>query len=407
MKVLHTSDWHLGRSLFGRQRYHEFEQFLQWLSQTIRKHDVSLLIVSGDVFDTTTPSNRAQELYYQFLCRASSCCRHIVITGGNHDSPSFLEAPRELLRSLQVHVIAQAPSNPEDAVLLLKDDSGAPEAVVCAVPYLRDRDIRTAEAGEGNEEKQKKLLEGIREYYQRACSHAETLRAPLGDIPLIATGHLFAAGGASVEGDGVRELYIGTLAQVDTTVFPDSIDYLALGHLHSPQQTGGRPHFRYSGAPLANGFSEAGAVKQAVLVSFSGRIPKMQHLEVPVFQELVRITGTVEEIVGRITELNRQGSTAWAEVEYTGDAQMPRLRDLVDEAASGGSVEIRRIKNRGIIDQVLSSVHHRETLDDLDVRQVFSRRLDTWGADEQTRREMTELYLEVLRSIEEADIREQ
>ena len=106
MKILHTSDWHLGRSLYGRKRYEEFSSFLDWLAQTIEEEKVDALLVAGDVFDNSTPSNRAQELYYRFLCRvAASCCRHVVVIAGNHDSPSFLNVPKELLRALNVYVV--------------------------------------------------------------------------------------------------------------------------------------------------------------------------------------------------------------------------------------------------------------------------------------------------------------
>ena len=105
MKILHTSDWHLGRSLYGKKRYDEFSEFLDWLGKTIEEECIDLLLVAGDIFDTSTPSNRAQKLYYRFLCRvAGSCCRHIVVIAGNHDSPSFLNAPKE-------HTQAHAPNN--------------------------------------------------------------------------------------------------------------------------------------------------------------------------------------------------------------------------------------------------------------------------------------------------------
>ena len=108
MKILHTSDWHLGRTLYGRKRYEEFEAFLAWLTETIREREIDALLVAGDVFDTSTPSNRAQELYYRFLCRVvASHCRHVVVIAGNHDSPSFLNAPR----------VAQSPQCPWSAML--------------------------------------------------------------------------------------------------------------------------------------------------------------------------------------------------------------------------------------------------------------------------------------------------
>ena len=134
MKILHTSDWHLGRSLYGRKRYDEFTAFLDWVAQTIEAEGIDTLLVAGDVFDTTTPSNRAQELYYRFLCRVStSCCRHVVVIAGNHDSPSFLSAPKELLRVLNVYVVGSMTEIMDDEVIVLHKDE-QPEAIVCAVP---------------------------------------------------------------------------------------------------------------------------------------------------------------------------------------------------------------------------------------------------------------------------------
>jgi len=158
MKILHTSDWHLGRSLYGRKRYDEFASFLDWLGGTIEKENVDALLVAGDVFDTATPGNRAQELYYQFLCRvAASRCRHVVVIGGNHDSPSFLNAPKELLRALNVYVVGSMSESLEDEVIVLHHGN-RPEAIICAVPYLRDSDIRIFQPGETIDDKMPGLL---------------------------------------------------------------------------------------------------------------------------------------------------------------------------------------------------------------------------------------------------------
>jgi exonuclease SbcD len=177
MRILHTSDWHLGRSLYGRKRYEEFSSFLDWLAQTIEDEKVDALLIAGDVFDTSTPSNRAQELYYRFLCRvATSCCRHVVVVAGNHDSPSFLNAPKELLRALNVYVVGSMTEALEDEVFVLHADD-KPEAIVCAVPYLRDKDIRTVEPGETIDDKNAKLVEGLKNHYADVCAIAEQKRA--------------------------------------------------------------------------------------------------------------------------------------------------------------------------------------------------------------------------------------
>ena len=253
MNVLHTSDWHLGRSLYGKKRYEEFTSFLQWLEQTIRAENIEILLIAGDVFDTATPSNKAQSLYYEFLYKLSfSCCRHVVIIGGNHDSPSFLNAPSSLLKVLNVHVVGAMKEDPKDEVILLRNND-IPEALICAVPYLRDRDIRTHEAGEDIDQKNKKLNEGLKKHYFEVCEHAKEIKNKIEqdhdvNLPVIGMGHLFAAGGETVEGDGVRELYVGGINHVGVDAFPKVLDYVALGHLHVPQFVSKSHRVRYSGS---------------------------------------------------------------------------------------------------------------------------------------------------------------
>ncbi|MDW7659663.1 MAG: exonuclease subunit SbcD, partial [Bacillota bacterium] len=272
MKVLHTSDWHLGRTLYGRRRTDEQEAFLNWLADQLELNQIDTLLIAGDIFDTVTPGNKSQELYYRFLCRAArSCCRHVVVTAGNHDSPSFLDAPSTLLRVLNVHVIGTPSGKPEDEVITLFDQQGSAEAVVCAVPYLRDRDIRSVEAGESVDDKNTRLIRGIRDHYEAVCTVAEKQRSLHGAVPVIAMGHLFAAGGRTVEGDGVRDLYVGSLAHFPANQFPSGIDYLALGHLHAAQTVGQNTCYRYSGSPLPMGFGEANQQKQVMIIAFTGR----------------------------------------------------------------------------------------------------------------------------------------
>ena len=407
MKILHTSDWHIGRTLYGRKRYEEFEAFLAWLAETIRRHDIDVLLVAGDIFDTSAPSNRAQGLYYRFLCRvAASPCRHIVVVAGNHDSPSFLDAPKELLRALDIHVVGYASENREDEVLVLRKKGGAPELIVCAVPYLRDRDIRAAEAGESIEDKERKLIEGIRGHYADVTALAERKRAGMGcDIPIIAMGHLFTAGGQTVDGDGVRDLYVGSLAHVTDEIFPKSLDYLALGHLHVPQKIGSSEVMRYSGSPLPMGFGEAKQQKSVCLVSFDGKRAAVRLIDIPVFQKIERVKGSWEDLSARILELSAAGSQAWLEVVYEGGEIMGDLRERLDAAVSGSAMEILRVKNNRIIDRVLGQIHDRETLDDLNVFDVFERCLSAHEVPQDQHPELLRAYRETIASLNEDDTR--
>jgi len=477
MKILHTSDWHLGRSLYGRKRYEEFTAFLDWLAQTIEDEKVDVLLVAGDVFDTSMPSNRAQELYYRFLCRvAASCCRHVVVIAGNHDSPSFLNAPKELLRVLNVYVVGSITGDPADEVIVLrseprmdtnKHESGKVDAIVCAVPYLRDKDIRTVDPGETIDDKNRKLVEGIKTHYAEVVKIAERKREEIihnssfnlhpSTIPIVAMGHLFTAGGKTAHGDGVRELYVGSLAHVGEEVFPSSIDYLALGHLHVPQavglsaclpvrdrtqtgnaQAGSAEHIRYCGSPIPMGYGEAAQEKKVVLIEFNPqKEPRMdtntheskeeknkisvnscslvvREKVVPCFQELVRIVGSLDDIHAKLEELKKEKSAAWLEIEYTGsdivglsacgNAQAGNLREMLDEAMADSSMEIRRIKNRRVMDRVMSTIAEDETLDDLDTSDVFTRCLETFDVPDEDREELTVSYNEIIKDLMEEDI---
>ena len=406
MKVLHTSDWHIGRTLYGRKRYEEFGAFLTWLADTIQQNEIDALLVAGDIFDTSAPSNRAQELYYRFLCRvAASCCRHVVVVAGNHDSPSFLNAPKELLKALDVHVVGSSTESPEDEVLVLRNDQDTPELIVCAVPYLRDRDIRVAEAGESVEDKERKLIDGIRTHYATVAALAEQKREELGaNIPIVGTGHLFTAGGQTVDGDGVRELYVGSLAHVTAGIFPACFNYLALGHLHIPQEVNGSKTIRYSGSPLPMGFGEAKQQKSVCQVEFHSTAASVQLIDVPIFQKLERVKGDWEGISNRIIELSATDSQGWLEVIYDGTEVIGDLRERLEAAISGTQMEILRIKNNRIIDRVLGQIHEEETLDDLNVNDVFERCLAVHDVPEEQRPELLRAYQETVSSLYEDDV---
>ena len=284
LTILHTSDWHLGRRLYGRKRYDEFVTFLNWLTDTITTQQVDILIVAGDIFDTMTPSNKAQALYYEFLGTVSkSCCQHVVIVAGNHDSPTFLDAPSQVLKFLNVHVIGTACEDVSDEVLVLDNSKGMPYCIIAAVPYLRDRDVRSSGAGESMDSKDANVISGICAHYDAVAAIAKSKQADLINthtrhIPIIATGHLFAAGGSTTADDGVRDLYVGNLGKISAEMFSPYFDYVALGHLHVPQRVGGREHIRYSGSPIAMGFGEARQQKQVLLVKFGAvdSIPNVQ-----------------------------------------------------------------------------------------------------------------------------------
>ena len=397
MKLLHTSDWHIGRSLYGKKRYGEMEAFLSWLEGILAREGIDALLVAGDVFDSATPSNRAQEVYYRFLQRAAATpCRHIVVIAGNHDSPALLDAPARLLDLLDIHVVGCAAS-PEEEVLALRGPDGRPELIVCAVPFLRDRDVRTALPGEDFQARQESLVRGIAGHYAGAIARARELRAECGGgVPIVVMGHLFTDGGSP--GDGVRELYVGSLARVGRGIFPPDVDYVALGHLHVPQGVDERA--RYSGSPIPMGFGEAGQRKSVCVVGLEGAPVRtsVRTVEIPVFQELERLAGDWDALSSRLAELRLSGSRAWLEAVYDGDLVIGDLRERLMACIEGTDMELLCTRDMARLARVfgLGPGEEGPPLDQLSPEEVFERCLDTRGVPEEQRMELRRTYEEAL-----------
>jgi DNA repair protein SbcD/Mre11 len=391
MKLLHTSDWHLGKALFGEKRYDEHEKFLDWLIGVIAAENIDLLIVSGDVFDTTTPSNRATELYYSFLCKTkSTSCKNVIITGGNHDSPSFLAAPGNLLKHLNIFVVSEA-GNPEDEIIEIKDEKGDTRMIVCAVPYLKDRNVRISSPGETAADKERNLLAGIRKHYESVHSLGKELKDKL-KVPLVSTGHLFTSGGTINQGDGVRELYIGTLARVEGSIFPEFIDYAALGHLHSAQSVAGRENIRYSGSPIPMGFGEASQEKKVVVAEISQSERNIKEVTVPPFIKLVSIKGAREKIFEKLEELKKEGSQYWIELTGEGFETGAAINELASEIEQHKSFKVLKKINPDQKTPVLSPTEETSALEELEPDAVFDLLMEKKNVSQEKRDELKEAY---------------
>ena len=424
LRVLHSSDFHIGKLLYDRKRYDEFERFFEWFLNRINDESIDIVLIAGDIFDTGTPSNKAQELYYKLLAGLSeSKCQHVVIIAGNHDSASFLNAPKNLLKALNLHIVAAISENLEDEVLILDleknakaklDEESISSLIVCAVPYLRDKDIRIVKAAESIEDKAKNLVNGIKEHYQKIGELAvqkrdeldkiklETLTQqqessgkPNTYIPIIGMGHLFAAGG--IAGDGVRDLYVGSLAYVNAEIFPDCFDYVALGHLHIPQRLANSDYIRYSGSPLAMGFGEANQKKKLLLLEIHPNGEKnVKEIPIPVFQDLVKIAGDLAYINAEINKLIQANSSAWLEIDYTADEIIPDLKQKLEELVSGSNLEICRIRNKRNFNMILSEDHIAEKLEHLDPLEIFNRCLELNQVPDTERDLLNFTYKEIL-----------
>ncbi len=406
IKILHTSDWHLGHSLYSTRREQEFSAFLDWMVETIDENQIDVLLVSGDVFDSGNPGNAVCSQYYGFLRRLlNTSCQHVVVTAGNHDSPSFLNAPADILKIINVHTVAYAGSAMEGVegvgkeVLVLRDSAGEPSLIVGAVPFLPDRVLRTMASGEDSHDREAKVREAVKEHYDAVAEVALHKREEFGfDLPIVAMGHLYAAGGKVT--DGVRDLYVGGLGQVTAGAFSDVFDYVALGHLHVPQKVGGIEHIRYCGSPLPMGFNEASQVKQVCIVTFEGDQKDIRTLDVPVFQRLERIEGDWDTVMARLDALKAAEENVWVEVVYTGE----RIADLAQnlhKAVKDTAVRILRIQNENLRVTAFGLLPEGETLENLSPETVFERLMDKKSVAADKRKRLKEMYAEILLDIQQ------
>ena len=412
MRVLHTADWHLGqRFISGHERIDEHRHFLHWLVARVREQAVEVLVIAGDVFDSGSPANQALELYYDFLLQMQGTdCRDIVVVGGNHDSPATLNAPARLLRHLRVHVVGCVPDYFEDQVLILNDAAGQPGLVVCAVPFLRDRDVRLSVPGETADEREARLKQGIADHYARIAEVEQVWKLKAEGLPVLATGHLYAAGAAP--SDSERTIHVGNLGQVTAEHFPEIFDYVALGHLHRPQQVGGREHIRYSGSPIALSFSEIDHGKEVLLLDFAGgKLAGLTALTVPSTRRLLRFHGTLEEVVGLLVAYDNTGFLlpAWADVEVRSELTQLEVAEAllkVIQELDRKQVEVlarrhlRLVKLQPLGESGDDVESLTPSLHDFTERQVFAQRLES--EPEAGRTELLAAFDELLEGMAQA-----
>lgn len=379
MRIIHTSDWHLGQYFFTKSRAAEHQQFLTWLIEQVKLHQVDAMIVAGDIFDTGSPPSYARELYNQFVVSLQQTGCQLVILSGNHDSVSVLNETSSLLAYLNTDVVT---SGATPHVITLKNAQGQPGALLCAIPFLRPRDIQLSVAGQSSEEKQLSLQTAIRDYYQASYQLAEQQRQTMGlDIPIIATGHLTVVGADLT--DSVRDIYIGTLDAFPSAAFPPA-DYIALGHIHRPQVIGQQQHIRYSGSPIALSFDEANQQKSVCLVEFDGReLSQIHQLAIPTFQPLQTLKGSLADIQKQLHALSIEPDTppVWLNIEVASQDYLADIQQRIESIIKGLPVEVvllRRARKPQNPQQALAN----ETLNELTAEEVFLRRLAEESLDD-------------------------
>jgi len=394
MRIIHTSDWHLGQNFYSKSRAAEHDAFLNWLLATAEQHLVDAIIVAGDIFDTGSPPSYARELYNQFVVKLQSTGCHLVVLAGNHDSVATLNESKDILAWLKTTVVASAGSAP--FVLPLRD--GSDGAIFCPVPFLRPRDIVTSQAGLSGQQKQQHLLGAITDYYQQQYDAACQLR---GDrpLPIIASGHLTTVGAS--KSDAVREIYIGTLDAFPAQNFPPA-DYIALGHIHRPQKIGGQEHIRYCGSPIALSFDETGKGKYVNLVTFAeGKLADVTALEVPITQQLGVIKGDLAAIREQLEQWRaHSGDTpVWLDIEIATDDYLSDMQRKIQALTAELPVEVLLVRRSREQRERILAGERRETLSELKVEEVFARRLALEELDEAQYARLQALFNETLHAL--------
>ncbi len=378
MRVIHTSDWHLGQELHGFDRGIEHDVFLDWLARQLVELGADALIVTGDIYDTVNPSIPAQQRLYQFVRRALAETSHlqIVLIGGNHDSAARLELPKHLLDADRVHLIGGMPRRDGQpaatrTLINLRDKTGIPRAVCAAVPYLRPGDLPMVDGS----------VNPLSALYHEVIEAANADRR---DLPLIVTGHLHMSGGAVSE-LSERRIVIGGEEAVSSDIFPACVAYAALGHLHKPQLIPGQTVIRYSGSPFPMSVAEKDYKHSIVVIDLdkdSGMKMDLVRTPRPVAFHRVPATGAaslgIVEKELRNLSLHDPGEhrRPFLEVAVQLDEAEPELRQRIDAALEGKAVRLTRIvrQTEGQGGALADIAKGDTVLYDLDPAHVFARR---------------------------------
>ena len=365
MKILHTSDWHLGRTLHKVDLHEHQAAFLDWLVDLVEAEGVDVVVIPGDVYDRAVPAVSSVTLLDRALGRLADTGATVVLTSGNHDSPERLGFGRSLMRA-GIHLLTDLPGI--EHPVSVEDEHG--EVLFFGLPYLEPDRARTELAGEGEEP----LPRSHEAVTRAALDRARERAAARPGARTVVLAHTFVTGGEA--SDSERDLSVGGVDSVPAGVL-GGIDYLALGHLHGCQdltRSVGAPAW-YSGSPLAFSFSERSHRKSVLLVELGAPGAEgeraevaVRRIETPVPRRLTELRGTLEEILARRDE----HAGDWLKAVVTDPARPAHLQEQLREAyphlllteyapegraASAGTPVVRREQNPlEVMDEFLAHV---------------------------------------------------
>lgn len=350
MKILHTADWHIGQLFHEYDRSYEHQQFLDWLVPLLQTKQIDVLLISGDIFDISNPSAQSIRMFYTFLNQATTANPNlqIIITAGNHDSASRLEAPKPLLQSSNVHIIGLVEKDTEGnidyekLIVPIHDAAGNIKIHCLAVPFLRMGDYPTIP------DCANPYTEGVTALYNETYKHAEQKKQD--GQTIIAMGHLHTHHAEITDLDKTERLIMGGVECIPATAFHPDIKYVALGHIHKAQKIGGKEHIRYSGSPLPMSFSKLNYKHQVIIFELDQEISNLESVEIPLFVPLQRVPLShqpLHEVIALLEQLPKKDSapetTPYLEVRVLLEGPEPALRHKVETALAGKKVKLAKI----------------------------------------------------------------
>jgi exonuclease SbcD len=421
LKILHTSDWHLGQYFYGKNRLNEHQCFLFWLIDVAVKNDVDAIIVAGDIFDTGSPPSYARELYNQFVVSLEKASRKrikLIVVAGNHDSTLMLDETKSLFTHFNATVLTKPNhSEPKEHLVTIDDVNGELIGLICAVPFLRSRDMVNSVAGQEGKDKRHALQLSIQAFYAKVFSEAKALCCLSGKhLPIVMTGHLTVVGAKSSE--SVRDIYIGTLDALPASCFPEA-DYIALGHIHQTQKITSENAIQYCGSPICLSFDELNRSKNILLVECNSlEATKVNEIAVPCFQPMFSLKGNLSELEIELGELaskyrdlkhNNDWATVWVEVEVESQDFLNDLHKRIEHLIEGSCLEILSLKRARKKTQASMTSAKTLSLNELSPLEVFERRIamEEWTGEPGTKERITHKFSRLVACIHDSNLNEE
>lgn len=396
MKILISADWHCGKKLHGEDLSDDMHIFFDWLLKTIKEQGISYLLVAGDIFDSNNPSHEASRMYYTFLSKLNMLNCKAIIIAGNHDSPSFIDVPKDLLTNFNVSVFGLFPGieNVEQIFVPLLDSNGKEVAVVAAIPFIQDRFVRQVGEGEGATEIAEKIKQGMKKLFLQI---GDALKEKYPKIPKIGMAHLHAQGTEISEAE--RDIQIGNQEGVASGDL-EQFDYLALGHIHTGQ-TVNKGKIQYASSPISLGFTENTYNHKVVILEIDSNEIKETEIKVPKTRSLYQLQGTMTEIETQIKNLKKKYPLQVLldikiEEEKYESTINDRLEALKESLAIEGDMKIinTRINYKDKTASRFSSTYDPQTIKELKPEKVLKDLIANRDEAEQTK--LLSIFAEIL-----------